>query len=117
MPSNGASPAPGGVVYSGGASAFSRDSAEDRQLLVAFMLHCADLCTPLLPPPLSARATEALGREFAAQAAAERAAGLPVTVMLADDRASKAKLELGFSACPAAHIAFAPSAATVAYSY
>jgi len=77
-------------------SAFSRDSDSDRQLLVAFMLHCADLCTPLLPPPLSARATEALGREFAAQASAERAAGLPVTVMLADDRASKAKLELGF---------------------
>ena len=77
-------------------SAFNRESAEDRQLLVAFMLHCADLCTPLLPPTLSARATEALGREFAAQAAAERAAGLPVTVMLPDDRASKAKLELGF---------------------
>jgi hypothetical protein len=77
-------------------SAFNRESAEDRQLLVAFMLHCADLCTPLLPPTLSSRATEALGREFAAQASAERAAGLPVTVMLPDDRASKAKLELGF---------------------
>jgi hypothetical protein len=96
LPSNGASPMGGASYFPGAASAFNRDSAEDRQLLVAFMLHCADLCTPLLPPPLSARATEALGREFAAQAAAERAAGLPVTVMLADDPASKAKLELGF---------------------
>ena len=95
LPSNG-SGASGAASYFGASSAFNRDSAEDRQLLVAFMLHCADLCTPLLPPPLSARATEALGREFAAQAKAERAAGLPVTVMLADDPASKAKLELGF---------------------
>jgi hypothetical protein len=95
LPSNG-SRGSGASPYFGASSAFNRDSAEDRQLLVAFMLHCADLCTPLLPPPLSVRATEALGREFAAQAKAERAAGLPVTVMLADDPASKAKLELGF---------------------
>ena len=64
--------------------AFS-DSTEDRQLLVAFLLHCADLCTPLLPPAVSQRCCNDLAREFDAQAALERAAGLPVTVMLAPD--------------------------------
>ena len=78
------------------ASAFNCDSAEDRQLLVAFLLHCADLCNPLLPPQLSRRIADDLGREFAAQAAAERAAGLPVTVMLADGDAAKARMEIGF---------------------
>ncbi len=72
------------------------DSPEDRQLLVAFLLHCADLCTPLLPPPASARVCDDLAREFTAQAERERAAGLPVTVMLAPDALAQAKMELGF---------------------
>jgi hypothetical protein len=78
------------------AGSFSRDSAEDRQLLVSFLLHCADLCNPLLPPQLSRRIADDLGREFAAQAERERAAGMPVTVMLASDDVAKAKLEIGF---------------------
>ncbi len=64
------------------------------QLLVSFLLHCADLCNPLLPPALSMRIANTLGREFDAQAEAERAAGLPVTVMLAHDMGSKAKMEV-----------------------
>ena len=47
---------------------FSADSAEERELLVAFLLHCADLCNPLLPPEMSQRIAAALGREFEAQA-------------------------------------------------
>lgn len=83
----------GGAMHAG---SFSRDSAEDRQLLVSFLLHCADLCNPLLPPALSQRIADDLGREFSAQATLERRAGLPVTVMLADGDASKAKVrELG----------------------
>ena len=78
------------------AGSFSRDSAEDRQLLVAFLLHCADLCNPLLPPQLSRRIADDLGREFAAQAEQERRAGLPITVMLADSDAAKARMEIGF---------------------
>jgi len=78
------------------ASAFSRDSDADRQLLVAFMLHCADLCCPLMPPPVSQRVADDLSREFAAQAAKERRAGLPVSVMLADGDAAKARMEIGF---------------------
>ena len=78
------------------AGSFSRDSAEDRQLLVAFVLHCADLHNPLLPPQLSRRIADDLGREFAAQAEQERRAGLPITVMLADSDAAKARMEIGF---------------------
>ena len=75
---------------------FGRRSAEDRLLLVNFLLHCADLGNPLLPPTLSRRIANDLAREFEAQAEQERQAGLPVTVMLASDDVAKAKLELGF---------------------
>jgi class 3 adenylate cyclase len=75
---------------------FGRRSAEDRLLLVNFLLHCADLGNPLLPPTLSRRIANDLAREFEAQAEQERQAGLPVTVMLATDDVAKAKLELGF---------------------
>lgn len=82
-----------GAAGSGG---FSRDSEADRQLLVAFTLHCADLCCPLMPPPVSRRIASELSREFEAQAASERAAGLPITVPLADGDEAKARMELGF---------------------
>ena len=75
---------------------FSREDPEDRQLLVSYLLHCADLCCPLLPPPLSQRISGALSVEFEAQAAAEVGAGVAVTVMLARDDAAKAKMEIGF---------------------
>jgi hypothetical protein len=87
---DGAAPAPPGFV---------RSSPEDRQLLVAFLVHTADLHNPLLPPSMSRRIADELSREFANQAVLERAASLPVTVMLpqsADDAAGKAKMELGF---------------------
>jgi hypothetical protein len=90
---------PGGsapLLPGAGVGVFSRDSAEDRALLVNFLLHCADLCTPLFPPAVSARVTEELSAEFSRQAELERAAGLPVTVMLATDALSKAKMESGF---------------------
>ncbi len=69
---------------------------EDRQLWNSFLLHAADLCTPLLPPELSQRISNRLSREFAAQAALERASELPVTVMVADGDAAKAKMEISF---------------------
>ena len=72
------------------------DSAEDRQLLVSFLLHCSDLCTPLLPPHVSQRVCDDLATEFLAQAERERQANLPVTVMLAADALAKAKMETGF---------------------
>jgi hypothetical protein len=78
------------------APGFDPDHEEDRQLLVSFLLHCADLCNPLLPPAVSRRIAGDLSREFAAQAQRERAAGMPITVMLADDDVGKAKLESGF---------------------
>jgi len=78
------------------AGGFRRDSVEDRRLLVSFLLHCADLCNPLLPFALSRRIAGELEAEFAKQAALERAAGLQVSVMLSTDTASKARNELGF---------------------
>ena len=59
-------------------------------------LHCADLCNPLYPPSVSRRNAEALSAEFEEQAAAEKALGLPVSVMQAPDRAAKARMELSF---------------------
>jgi hypothetical protein len=84
----------GGAPESAGG--FSRDSPDDRQLLVSFLLHCADLCNPLFPPAMSRRIADELAVEFSRQAELERAAGLPVTVMVAGDDTAKAKLELGF---------------------
>ena len=69
---------------------------EHRTMLVSYLLHCADLCTPLLPHARSKSVAAALATEFEAQAACERAAGLPVTVMLAADAAAKARQEISF---------------------
>jgi hypothetical protein len=71
---------------------FSRDSPEDRCLLISLLLHAADLCTPLFPPPVSRRISDELSVEFARQAELERAQGLPVTVMIAHDDVGKAKV-------------------------
>ena len=78
------------------AAPFSRDSPEDRALLVSFVLHCADLSCPLFPPAMSRRIADELSREFASQAERERAENLPVTVMVAADEVGKAKMEVGF---------------------
>jgi hypothetical protein len=88
-----------------GAAASLRRSVEMRRSddsraadcpLVPFLLHCADLHTPLLPLARSRDVADALAREFAGQAAAERAAGLPVTVMEAHTPHAQAKAECGF---------------------
>jgi cAMP-specific phosphodiesterase 4 len=85
---------------------FDGAAEEDRQLLLSFLLHTADLCNPLFPPPMSRRIAEDLSREFAAQAALECAAGMPVSVMLAADDVAKAKMEVGFlGACVRACVA------------
>jgi hypothetical protein len=78
------------------AAGFSRELPEHRELLVSFLLHCADLCCPLAPPTMSRRIAESLSVEFARQAERERAEGLPVTVSVAKDENAKAKMELGF---------------------
>ena len=89
----------GSSTRGAGATSLDPHLPEHRELLVAFLLHCADLHNPLLPPPLSQRIAGDLAREFEAQAAAERALGLPVTVMLAHgSRAALAKMEQGFLA-------------------
>lgn len=66
---------------------------EDRQFLVTLLLHSADLCNPTLEPPMARRLAEGVSAEFEAQAALERAAGLPVTVMLAGTPHLKAAQE------------------------
>jgi hypothetical protein len=86
------------------AAGFDAHSSEDRLLLVSFLLHSADLCNPLLPPPMSRRIAADLSREFSAQADTERAAGMPVTVMLASDEVAKAKLEVGFIGAPSSAV-------------
>ena len=75
---------------------FPTASAEDRALLLAFLLHCADLHNPLLNPVMSQRIAGELSREFAAQAAQELAASLPVTVMLATTELQRAQMEISF---------------------
>jgi hypothetical protein len=95
-PAGSAGAAPGELAAGGTGGGFQRYNAEHRQLLVCFLMHIADLCNPLLPPPVSRRIAADLSREFSRQAELERAAGLPVTVMLAHDDAGRAKLEIGF---------------------
>ena len=84
------------AVMAAGEAADEAVPEATRITLVSFVLHCSDLCNPLLPPSLSRRIAYDLGREFAAQADAERAARLPVTVMEAADEVQKSKMELGF---------------------
>ena len=79
-----------------GPQPFSRDSSDDRTTLVCFILHAADLSNPVSPPARSKRVAETLSLEFNAQAQRERERGLPVTVMVASDAHTKAKLEAGF---------------------
>lgn len=75
------------------AAPLSKESAEDRMLLVSFTLHCADLCNPVLPPVMSRRIAESLGVEFDRQAQREREQGLQVTVMLANNELKKGEEE------------------------
>ncbi len=83
-------------VSAGAACVLSRDVSDDRELLVSYLLHAADLHNALLPPPLSQRIAASLSEEFAAQAALERAAGLPVTVMVPPTPEARAQMEVGF---------------------
>lgn len=55
----------------GKSNPLSRESADDRRLLVAFLVHCSDLCNPILSPPMSKRIADRLGEEFGAQVRAE----------------------------------------------
>lgn len=93
------------------AGAFSRDSADDRLLLVSFLLHTADLCTALLPAAINEALVRRLCDEFSAHAAAEAKQGLPVTCPLASqgkgDPASVAASEvcfLDFVSLPCVHL-------------
>ena len=88
------------AVHGAGSGGFARASPDDRSLLVCFLLHCADLSNPVLPPTLSRRIAAELGREFANQAELEQRAQLPITVMLGVDEVGTAKLELGFIGAP-----------------
>lgn len=72
------------------------ESEDDRRLLIKFATHVADLHTPTLEPEVSRRVAFALGEEFEAQAEKERAAGLQVTVMLANSAQARAGMELSF---------------------
>lgn len=71
-------------------------SLAERCTLVAFILHCADLSTCLLPPSLSQATSGCLSHEFEAQASQELALGLPVSVYLARTPKAKAEMEIGF---------------------
>lgn len=73
-------------------SVFVNGAPEDRSLFISFLVHTADLCNPLLPPPVSARNAAALSNEFEDQAKREIDLSLPVTVMRAHDAAAKAKM-------------------------
>jgi hypothetical protein len=53
-------------------------------------------CNPLFPPDVSQRNAANLGAEFSAQAAAERARGLPPSVPVPASERERARGELGF---------------------
>lgn len=68
------------------------ESQEDRQQLVCFLVHAADLSSPMMPSHMSRRMANNIGREFEMQAEQERRAGLPVTVMLSNSPQNKAAM-------------------------
>lgn len=84
------------AVLSSSAHPFARASRDHRTLFLSFVLHCADLSTPLLPPELSRRVAESLSLEFSSQADMERAMGLPVSVVAAASPEAKAAQEISF---------------------
>ncbi|KAJ4458763.1 putative 3'; 5'-cyclic-nucleotide phosphodiesterase regA [Paratrimastix pyriformis] len=58
---------------------FSRDSPDDRQLLLDILLHAADISNPSKPWPIAKRWSELNAREFFEQGDMERKKGLPVS--------------------------------------
>lgn len=81
------------ALSAGGRGGIDRNSPDDRQLLVSFLLHCADLSNPLSDFDSSRKVSDRVSTEFNNQAELERKKGLPVTVMEATDGAAKAKME------------------------
>lgn len=61
--------------------AYRPDVHEDRQRLVALLLHAADLHSAVQAPALDRRLAQQVAAEFKAQAEAEKRHGLKVTVM------------------------------------
>jgi len=76
--------------------AFFGDAEADRLLLIAFLLHAADLGNSFFPASTAQGAASALRIEFAAQAAAERRLRLPVTVPEPESDGEQALSELRF---------------------
>lgn len=83
------------ALSAGGRGGIDKDSPDDRQLLVSFLLHCADLSNPLGAFEAAKRVSELVSVEFNTQADLERKLELPVTVMEATDGVAKAKMEIG----------------------
>lgn len=63
---------------------------------VPFVLHCADLHTPIMDPDMARRLADLVGQEFEAQAEMELSLGLPVSVLRSTTILGKATTELGF---------------------
>jgi hypothetical protein len=77
---------------------FDRDSPDDRNELVATLVHTADLSGQAYPTALSRNWTARILGEFRSQAAKERALGLPVAPFMAslDTPIACARLQLSF---------------------
>lgn len=98
------------ALSAGGRGGIDRNSPDDRQLLVSFLLHCADLSNPLSSFDSSKKVSDRVSVEFNTQAELERKKGLPVTVMESTDGASKAKMEVRVDLSAGAAPACCPAA-------
>ena len=64
---------------------------------VAYVLHCADLHSPVMEPEVDRNLANLISQEFESQALLEQAAGLPVTVMNTKTPLHRAAMEVGFT--------------------
>ncbi|KAL4448605.1 hypothetical protein ABPG75_005824 [Micractinium tetrahymenae] len=72
------------------------DAAEERQLLLNLLLHCADISNPVKPTEIAEKWSERVLGEFFAQGDRERAAGMPISPMCDRARTSRAGSQINF---------------------
>eukprot|EP00002_Diphylleia_rotans_P020520 TRINITY_DN397_c0_g1_i2.p1 TRINITY_DN397_c0_g1~~TRINITY_DN397_c0_g1_i2.p1 ORF type:complete len:959 (-),score=216.41 TRINITY_DN397_c0_g1_i2:124-3000(-) len=75
---------------------FSRDSMDDRILLVSMALHTADLGNVMRPPHVSRNWSERVMAEFLLQGDAEKVVGIPVSPYMDRNDTDPAKMTLNF---------------------
>ncbi len=76
--------------------AWSKDTKEDRQMLINVLLHSADLSNAVKPWKLSKFWSDLVQKEFLCQGDKEKESGLPVSMFMDRNNYNQAKMSLNF---------------------